>query len=285
MTGSMAGATGAAMHRGGPARAGSSGGSIPPAGFAPWLHWTGGPIRSAPVVVGGLVYATSLDGGVYAVGASDGRLRWRFGVRHGGVDSSPAIVDGALYITSGDHHVYALDAVTGEQRWGSRRRWCPRFVARRGERAGVRRGGRWPAARARGGDRASGVVAGHQRSGARVPAARTAHLRPCPRHVTGGRRRHRLRRRRGRQRARGRRRLGCAAVEAEDRVRELELGRRGRRNRVRRRPARRRPRSRRPDRRTAVGAPDEDHVPLLPARRRRRHCTRSTARLGSLRMA
>jgi outer membrane protein assembly factor BamB len=55
------------------------------------------------------VYFGSVDGMVYAVEASTGRLRWKF--RSGGpVTSSPAVGDDVIYIGSTDHFVYALAA-------------------------------------------------------------------------------------------------------------------------------------------------------------------------------
>ena len=103
----------AAMFRGGPARTGWFGHEPTRSRFSPWLFRTGGPIRSSPAVVDGVVYVTSLDGGVYAVEATEGRLLWRFACEGGGVDSSPTVVDGLLYFTSGDRHVYAVDVDSG----------------------------------------------------------------------------------------------------------------------------------------------------------------------------
>lgn len=105
-----------AMFRGGPARCGFSGSTGTAAeAFSPWAFATGGPIRATPAVADGVVYITSLDGGLYAVDALTGQARWRFAVS-GGVSSSPAVAGGLVYF-GGDEHLFAIEAATGRQRW------------------------------------------------------------------------------------------------------------------------------------------------------------------------
>jgi outer membrane protein assembly factor BamB len=106
----------AAMFRGGPARCGfsSSTGTAAEA-FSPWTFATSGPIKATPAVADGVVYITSLDGGLYAVDALTGQSGWRFAVS-GGVSSSPAVADGLVYF-GGDGHLFAVEAATGRQRW------------------------------------------------------------------------------------------------------------------------------------------------------------------------
>lgn len=82
----------------------------------PWGYEGTDYYASSPVVGGGLAFAGSGDGHVYALDAESGRERWRF--RTGGrVRSSPALVDGTLYVGSFDGILYALDARTGAERW------------------------------------------------------------------------------------------------------------------------------------------------------------------------
>jgi len=70
---------------------------------------------SAPIVGGGLTYAGSEDGYVYAIDSQTGEQRWRFQVADSLV-ATPALGDGVLYV-DGDPYVWALDAATGEERW------------------------------------------------------------------------------------------------------------------------------------------------------------------------
>jgi outer membrane protein assembly factor BamB len=62
---------------------------------------------SSPTVAGGAVYVGSADGHLYAVGAADGRPRWRVRLG-GGVHSTPAVRDGAVYVGGGAGGLYAL---------------------------------------------------------------------------------------------------------------------------------------------------------------------------------
>jgi len=86
------------------------------------------------------VFVASADGNLYALGASDGALRWKFATAgerrftapgiHGATPrtesmpdpfdvfhSSPTVVAGIVYFGSGDHRVYAVDAASGVLRW------------------------------------------------------------------------------------------------------------------------------------------------------------------------
>ena len=55
----------------------------------------------------GVLYAGNLDGGLYALDAKTGALRWRF-ASGDGITSSPLLDHGVLYFGSNDHRVYAL---------------------------------------------------------------------------------------------------------------------------------------------------------------------------------
>ncbi|HXD79672.1 MAG TPA: PQQ-binding-like beta-propeller repeat protein, partial [Puia sp.] len=64
----------------------------------------------------GLLYFGSGDGNLYALGVSDGSLRWRF--QTGGiVHTTPALSGHSVYFGSWDRNLYALDARTGRQKW------------------------------------------------------------------------------------------------------------------------------------------------------------------------
>jgi len=71
---------------------------------------------SSPAVANGTIYFGSGDGGVYAVDAASGLVRWKFATGDV-VHASPAVVGGTVYVGSWDSYLYALDAETGQQRW------------------------------------------------------------------------------------------------------------------------------------------------------------------------
>jgi hypothetical protein len=78
-----------------------------------WKFNNGGPVDS-PVVAGGVVYAGSLDGKVYALDAFSGALTCSY-VASGPVVSSPAVAGGIVYAGSYDHLVYAFGSSPNEQ--------------------------------------------------------------------------------------------------------------------------------------------------------------------------
>jgi len=105
-------------------------------GSVRWTFFTEGPVRLAPCVEGGRVYAGSDDGCAYALDARDGRLVWKRRIApedrripgNGRLISiwpvrTGILLDGGLaYCGAGlfpDEGVYvcALDAATGEVRW------------------------------------------------------------------------------------------------------------------------------------------------------------------------
>jgi outer membrane protein assembly factor BamB len=71
---------------------------------------------SSPVVAGGMVYAGSGDGHVYALDAASGELRWKFQAGDV-VHASPAFDSGTLYFGSWDSFFYAVDAASGKEKW------------------------------------------------------------------------------------------------------------------------------------------------------------------------
>jgi outer membrane protein assembly factor BamB len=75
-------------------------------------------IQSSPSVSNGVVFIGARDGFVYALGAADGKLRWRYDHEVSWINSSPAVADGVVYDGSSDaHFVQALDAATGRELW------------------------------------------------------------------------------------------------------------------------------------------------------------------------
>jgi outer membrane protein assembly factor BamB len=60
------------------------------------------------------LYFGANKGGMYALNARDGSLKWKFPV-YGSIYSSPAIdARGTLYTGSSVEHVYAIDSTSGE---------------------------------------------------------------------------------------------------------------------------------------------------------------------------
>ncbi|MGW0839365.1 beta-alanine-activating enzyme beta-propeller domain-containing protein [Streptomyces sp. NPDC002787] len=91
-------------------------GAAPTPGGLRWKRGTGGPVAPALLAAGGLVYAGSRDGSMYALEAETGKPRWQFSTGNG-VYTCPAVAGGLAYFGSADYHLYAVDVKTGEQRW------------------------------------------------------------------------------------------------------------------------------------------------------------------------
>ena len=81
-----------------------------------WKFLTRGKVLSTPAYTNGVIYVGSNDGYVYALNASDGSLKWKY-LTQDAVRSSPAILDGVVFVGSNDQYLYALDAETGDPYW------------------------------------------------------------------------------------------------------------------------------------------------------------------------
>jgi len=83
---------------------------------------------TAPVTAGGLVFVADRNGGISALDATDGQVRWR-AYAGGAVQVAPAVADGRLFAGSADGRVYAFEAATGRPLWTFRaapaERWIP----------------------------------------------------------------------------------------------------------------------------------------------------------------
>lgn len=84
-----------------------------------------GPLATAPVAAGGLLFVSGPDGIVRALDAASGTLRWK-AYTGGPVRIPPTIWKGRALVGSGDGWVYAFEAKTGRLLW--------RFRAAPGER-------------------------------------------------------------------------------------------------------------------------------------------------------
>ena len=101
-----------------------------------WTHFTGGPVRLAPMIAGGRVYVGSDDGHAYCLDAADGSVLWRFRAApedsrvlgHGKMISlwplrTGVLVDGpTAYFSAGIFpgegvFLYAVNAADGSETW------------------------------------------------------------------------------------------------------------------------------------------------------------------------
>ena len=74
-------------------------------------------IQSSPAIANGVVYVGARDGFLYAIGAEDGKLRWRVDHKVSWVITSPAVDEGMIFAGSSDaHFAQALDS-SGTERW------------------------------------------------------------------------------------------------------------------------------------------------------------------------
>ena len=97
-----------------------------------WAYPTAESVRSAPTIVGGVVYFGGDDHKVYAVNASTGHGVWKHST-HSPVATSPAVAKGVVFVGEDQpgQQFYALKASTGAKIWSRslsvqgtpRRRW------------------------------------------------------------------------------------------------------------------------------------------------------------------
>lgn len=79
-------------------------------------HADKGRFIGSPLVSGDKVYVASTDGNLYALGATDGALKWTFKARNS-LWARPATDGKLIYQTGMDHYLYAVDASDGSKRW------------------------------------------------------------------------------------------------------------------------------------------------------------------------
>ncbi len=105
------------MFRGGPAHTGVYAvDAVHVFGGLAWSFRTGGPVRSSPVLSGGLLFVGSDDGYLYALDRQSGALAWRFDAG-AAVTSSPAVAHGLVLFQSHGGTLHAVDLATGLLRW------------------------------------------------------------------------------------------------------------------------------------------------------------------------
>lgn len=97
-----------------------------PSGRSDELRFTD--VDTTPVAVDGTVYVASFAGGLYALEASSGSVRW-LRSEWTGVTSIAMAPGGQLVLSSGDHGVMAVQASDGERLWATPvRRGAPTAV-------------------------------------------------------------------------------------------------------------------------------------------------------------
>lgn len=93
----------------------------PENGKTVWSHSLPGPVRAAPLVMDGLVYAVTVDNQMFALAASDGTRKWR----HAGFAENAMLLGGAapagtsakVFVPYSSGELFSLRAQDGRQEW------------------------------------------------------------------------------------------------------------------------------------------------------------------------
>jgi len=80
-----------------------------------WKFPTGKPVKSSPIITGGVVYVASDDGNLYAIDLASGKEKWKYAVGVP-IKCSVAVAGGRVFLTSGKG-VHAVDAASGTNIW------------------------------------------------------------------------------------------------------------------------------------------------------------------------
>lgn len=100
-------------------------------GTSLWSYKVEGRLNGSPVIVDGVVYVSVVEGTIYALQASDGKVLWHSAINPGSSDSSflypitfasPTVVNEVVYLASAVNpplkpFMYAFQAKTGELLW------------------------------------------------------------------------------------------------------------------------------------------------------------------------
>jgi PQQ-dependent dehydrogenase (methanol/ethanol family) len=79
---------------------------------------SGGSMEAAPIVVNGVMYIPTGTGGVLALDAATGAIKWRYqSSGRGGTNRGVAVGDGKVFSSGGGNTLVALDQETGELTW------------------------------------------------------------------------------------------------------------------------------------------------------------------------
>lgn len=81
-----------------------------------WVFEVPEGIESSATVADGVVYVGGLDGGLYAIDLSTGKLRWRHEAG-AEIKSSPSVLGKTVFFGDGNGTFHAVDTETGAARW------------------------------------------------------------------------------------------------------------------------------------------------------------------------
>lgn len=77
--------------------------------------------KSAPLLYNGFLYFGTDDGTFYALGSTNGSVKWSYKILFGAsgkrIYSSPAAYQNTIFFGAYDGNLYALDAITGKKKW------------------------------------------------------------------------------------------------------------------------------------------------------------------------
>lgn len=104
------------MFRHDPSRSGWADSPVPKLSDIVWSADLGGPVDSAPAVIGGIVFAATSVGTIHALDARTGQERWRAVIGQP-IVSSPCTDGERVYFGAVDGYIYALNAENGQPAW------------------------------------------------------------------------------------------------------------------------------------------------------------------------
>jgi outer membrane protein assembly factor BamB len=107
------------MFRHDAARSGWAEPPVPECKEIAWSADLGAPVDCSPAIVGGVVYAATTAGTVYALEAASGQPKWQADYGRT-IVSSPCADGERVYFGCVDGFIYALSAATGERAWQAR---------------------------------------------------------------------------------------------------------------------------------------------------------------------
>jgi PQQ-dependent dehydrogenase (methanol/ethanol family) len=76
-----------------------------------------GSMEATPVVVNGVMYVPNGAGGVLAIDAATGAIKWKYQAPSGGTNRGVAVGEGKVFSSGGGNTLVALDQETGELAW------------------------------------------------------------------------------------------------------------------------------------------------------------------------
>lgn len=82
-----------------------------------WSFQAKDSIESSAAIMDGAVYFGSMDGSLYAINLSTGKLIWRYLTSGPVQESSPCVHDGLVYVGDLNGVLHAVEASTGKVRW------------------------------------------------------------------------------------------------------------------------------------------------------------------------